>query len=232
VTTGLPPRVTLFGHWICPYSVRVSFALAERRIRHDVVEVPPSAVRPEGFVVPTEFAEHSPKGEIPLVRLGDAYRADSLPILEWLEECVPGRPLLPRDDRGRARVRERTEWIDAHVFPPMIGIYYGTRADRIARASEGLEAALGTLGGWLDEGPWLAGDAPTLVEAAVVPVWVRLGALARLGFTGLVDPRVAAHVERCRGLQGWAQVAWTAAQADELVGRFERLRARSTGDGG
>jgi len=230
--TNPPPPVTLFGHWICPYSVRVSFALAERRIAHDVVEVPPTSVRPADFVVPTEFIEHSPKGEIPLVRVGDDYRADSLPILEWLEERVPGRPLLPADATGRARVRERTAWIDAHVFPPMVGIYYGTRADRIARSSEALEAALETLGTWLDEGPWLAGDTPTLVEAAVVPVWVRLEALTRLGFTGTVDPRVGAHRERCRGLAGWAHVAWTAAQTDELVGRFEHHRAMASGEPG
>jgi glutathione S-transferase len=216
----------LFGHWICPYSVRVSFALAERRIAHDVVEVPPTAVRPKRFVVPPEFVEYSPKREIPMVRVGDEYRADSLSILEWLETCVPGRPLLPADEDGRARVRERTAWVDGNVFGPMIGIYYGTRPDRIARASDALESALGELGAWLDRGPWLAGERPSLVEAAVVPVWVRLEALARLGFTGRVDERVAAHVDRCRGLEGWDPVAWSDDQTDELVGRFERHRAK------
>jgi glutathione S-transferase len=228
--TATPPRVTLFGHWICPYSVRVSFALAERRIAHDVVEVPPTAVRPKGFVVPRQFVDHSPKGEIPMVRVGDTYRADSLPILEWLETCVSGRPLLPADDDRRARVRERVAWIDAHVFGPMIGIYYGTRTDRIARASDALEAALGEMGDWLDAGPWLAGETPTLAEAAAVPVWVRLEALARLGFTGRVDERVATHVDRCRDLEGWAHVAWSDAQTDELVGRSEHHRAIVRGD--
>ena len=44
--------VTLFGHWICPFSVRVEFALAQRGIEYTVVDVPPRAVRPKGFVVP------------------------------------------------------------------------------------------------------------------------------------------------------------------------------------
>jgi len=226
------PPVTLFGHWICPYSVRVSFALAERRIAHDVVEVPPTAARPKDFVVPSEFVEHSPKGEIPMVRVGDAYRADSLPILEWLEECVPGRPLLPVDDAGRALVRERTAWIEANVFGPMIGVYYGTRPDRIARASDALVDALGAMGDWLDDGAWLAGGAPSLAEAAAVPVWVRLDGLVRLGFNGRVDDRVAAHVDRCRGLEGWTHVAWSDAQTDEFVWRFERHRANARGDTG
>ncbi len=231
-SAGTVPRVTLYGHWICPYSVRVSFALAERRIAHDLVDVPPTAVRPRGFVVPPEFVAHSPRGEIPMVRIGDDYRADSLPILEWLEESVPGRPLLPVGDAARARVRRRMAWIDTRVFTPMVGVYYGTDADRIARAGEELAAALCEMGEWLDGADWLAGDGPTLAEATVVPVYVRLPALARLGFAGPVDARVAAHVERCAGLEGWAHVAWTAAQTDELVGRFERYRARARPDGG
>ena len=222
-----PPEVTLFGHWICPYSVRVSFALAQRRIAHDVVEVPPSAVRPAGYVVPPEFVAHSPEGEIPLVRVDDTYRADSLPILEWLEACIPERPLLPHDEAGRALVRARTSWIDDRVFAPMIGIYYGTRDDRIAAASDALAAALGELGVWLDGDRWLAGSAPSLAEATVVPLYVRLGALARLGFTGPVDRRVARHVDRCADLEGWADVAWTDDQTDELVGRFRRHRERA-----
>ncbi len=224
-TPDTPPPVTLFGHWICPYSVRVSFALAERRIAHEVVVVPPTAVRPPGFVVPPEFVEHSPRGEIPMLRVGDAYRADSLPILDWLEEQFDERPLLPADAAGRSRVRERTAWIDSHVFTPMIGVYYGTDVERIARASDALAAALGEMGAWVEDDPWLAGGAPSLAEAAAVPVYVRLGALARLGFTGALDRRVAGHLDRCRGLEGWAHVAWTDDQNDELVGRFRRYRA-------
>jgi glutathione S-transferase len=222
-----PPRVTLYGHWICPYSVRVSFALAQRRIPHDVVDVPPSAVRPAGYVVPPAFVAHSPKAEIPMVRVGEAFRADSLPVLEWLEACVPDRPLLPADRVGRDLVRSRMAWIDATVFPAMIGVYYGTRDDRIARASDALTDALAALGDRLDGDGWLAGDAPSLAEATVVPVYVRLDALRRLGFTGALDPRVERHVARCGDLEGWAHVAWDGGQVDELVGRFERHRARA-----
>ena len=224
---GTDSDVTLFGNWICPYSVRVSFALAERGIVHDVIDVPPTAARPRGFVVPPEFVEHSPKGEIPMVRIGSEYRADSLPILEWLEDGVAARSLLPADDGGRALVRARMTWIDAHVFPPMIEVYYGTREDRIATSAAALSAALAEMGEWLDDAPWLAGDAPSLAEATVVPVYVRLAALARLGFTGPVDTRVLAHVERCSELVGWDAVAWSDQQSDELVDRFSRHRAKA-----
>jgi glutathione S-transferase len=81
--------VVLFGHWICPFSVRVEFALAQKEIAYSLVNVPPRAVRPKGFVVPEEFIAHSPKLEVPMVRVGETYLADSIPILQWLEELFP-----------------------------------------------------------------------------------------------------------------------------------------------
>ena len=220
------PGVTLYGHWICPYSVRVSFALAERAIAHRVVDVPPTAVRPPGFVVPTEFVEDSPRGEIPMIRVGDTFLADSLPILEWLEERFGDRPLLPAGPGDRALVRERMAWIDARVFAPMVGVYYGTDEERIAASAAELGQALDAMSGWLSAGGWLAGDAPTLAEATVIPLYVRLGALSRLGFDGPLPPPVSDHLDRCTSLAGWESVAWSQEQTDELVARIGRHRAR------
>jgi glutathione S-transferase len=218
------PPVTLFGHWICPYSVRVSFALAERGIVHDLVEVPPTAVRSPGFVVPPEFVDHSPLGEIPMVRVAGEYRADSIPILDWLEERIDGRHLRPEDPVARASVRQRMLWIDTHVFPPMVGVYYGARPEGIARSAAALADALTQLGDRIDTGGWLVGDGPTLAEAVVVPLYVRLAALARLGFDHQVDDRVVAHMARCATTDGWAAVAWSDAQTDQLVERCARHR--------
>jgi glutathione S-transferase len=223
---GAVDHVTLFGHWICPSSVRVSFALAERGITHDLVDVPPTAARPPGYVVPPEFVEHSPRGEIPLVRIGSEYRADSLPILEWLEERIDGRSLLPSDPGERTRVFDAMAWIDARVFPPMIGVYYGTHAERIAASAADLADALVALGDRLGDGRWLVGEGPTLAEATVEPLYVRLDGLVRLGFDRPLDPRVAAHRARVAQLDGGRAVAWSTAQTDEFVGRCEAFRAR------
>lgn len=225
-TDDRDPRVTLFGHWICPYSVRVSFALSERGIGHHVVDVPPTAARPRGYVVPEEFTANSPLGEIPLVRIGDQYRADSLPILEWLEDRVDAPPLLPSGSAARDDVRSAMAWVDAEVFGPMIGVYYGTRPDRVADASRRLAAALAELGRRLGDGGWLAGGAPSLAEAAVVPCYVRLEGLRRLGFDDPVDPATADHAGRTLALAGGRAVAWSNEQTDEFVGRFEAYRAR------
>lgn len=218
--------VTLFGHWICPFSVRVEFALAQRGVPYTVVEVPPSAVRPRGFVVPAEFLTNSPRREIPLVRVGNDYLADSIPILEWLETRFSQNPLLPAEHELAGEVRAEMRWIDEHLYRPMIGVYYGTDADRIARASELFGRNLAICAERWSPGEWIAGDGPTLAEALMVAIYVRLDGLARLGLTAVIPEWVRAHMTRCENLPGWPSAHWSAAQTDEFVGRFEKYRER------
>lgn len=167
-TAASPASVSLYGHWICPFATRVAFALAERGIEHDLVDVPPSAVRPNGFVLPPEFVEHSPRLEIPMVRVDDEFLADSIPILEWLEVRLDQKPLLPAGAEAKTLVRERMAWLDLELFRAMVGVYYGTDPDRIDGSALALRDALTEMDGWLAETTWLAGDRPTLAEAVLV----------------------------------------------------------------
>lgn len=217
-----PAPVALFGHWICPFSVRVEYALAQRGIAYEVIDVPPTAVRPRGFVVPDEFVQHSPRLEVPMVRIGNRYLADSIPILLWLEDEFTQHPLLPSEHAGD--VRARVEWIDRHVYRPMVGVYYGTDPTRIAAAGDALGAALEQVAEWVADG-WCVGSQPSLCEALLVPLYVRLEGLRRLGFTAPVPAAVFDHIERCRDTTGWQAVEWSDAQIDEFVGRFEKYRA-------
>jgi glutathione S-transferase len=219
--------VALYGHWICPFATRVEFALHQRGIDHELIDLPPSAVRGPDFVLPDEFVEHSPHLEIPMVRVGGDYLADSIPVLEWLEERVDPTPLLPSDETDRQLVRERMAWVDRHAFRPMIGVYYGTEPDHITRASEALTEALAEMGRWTVDTGWLAGPEPTLTEAVAMPIHVRMDGLRRLGFDGELSDDWQAHAERCRQLPGWAGVAWSPDQTDEFVARFEAFRRKA-----
>ena len=221
--------VALYGHWICPFATRVRFALHQRGIPHELVDLPPSAVRGRGFELPPEFVEHSPRLEIPMVRIGDRYMADSIPILEWLETEITDRPLLPADEDARSLVRERMGWIDRHAFRPMVGVYYGTDPERIARAGEQLAEALAEMGRWTERTGWLAGTDPSLAEAVAMPIHVRIDGLRRLGFTAGTPSAFAQHGERCRSLAGWPAVAWSSGQTDEFVDRFTVYRQRRRG---
>lgn len=218
------PTVTLFGHWICPFSVRVEFALAQRGIEYTVVDVPPRAVRPKGFVVPEEFIAHSPKLEVPMVKIDGEYLADSIPILEWLEKKFSDSSLLPADDAGQAVVGERVEWMNKYVYRPMIGVYYGTDPALIQESSVAFMKAMETLDQWLQNSPWLAGDAPTLAEAIMAGAYTRLDGLRQLGLTGELPASVQQHLERCTQLAGWEKVEWSTEQTSDFVGRFLKFR--------
>ena len=216
--------VTLFGHWICPFSVRVEFALAQRGIEYTVVDVPPRAVRPKGFVVPEEFIAHSPKLEVPMVKIDGEYLADSIPILEWLEEKFTDTSLLPTNDVGQAIVRERVEWLNKYVYRPMIGVYYGTDPALIQESSVAFMKAMETVNQWLQTSPWLAGGTPTLAEAIMAGVYTRLDGLRQLGLTGELPASVQQHLERCTQLVGWQKVEWSVDQTTDFVGRFLKFR--------
>jgi glutathione S-transferase len=94
-------------------------------------------------------------------------------------------------------------WIDERIFRPMIGVYYGIEPERIDHASDALEAALEEMGDSLSPSGWLVGEAPTLAEAVLVPLYVRLDGLRRLGFTGDLTTAVETHRLRMWELSGW-----------------------------
>ena len=224
-------QVTLFGHWICPYSIRVQFALGQRDISYSMVDVPPRAVRPKDFVVPTEFIENSPKLEVPMVKFGAEYLADSIPILEWLEELVPLNSLLPTQGEDRHLVRQRVQWLDKYLYRPMIGVYYGTDTVKIAIASDAVGNALVEVATWLHDSQWLAGEAPTIAEAIMVGFYTRITGLQQLGLTAPIPTEVAAHWKRCTQLQGWSHVEWSEEQTVEFVGRFKKYREIQSAQG-
>ncbi len=219
--------VVLYGHWICPYVVRVQFALAQRSIEYDFVEVPPTAVRPKQFVMPEEFLAHSPKREVPMLRIGNAFLADSIPILEWMEREFAEFPMLPPSAEAAARVRERVQWLDQHLYRPMIGIYYGTDEARIQSASVRFGEALGEVARWLSETRWLGGNGVTLAEAIMAAIYVRVDGLRSLGLNAALPAVVEDHHRRCTALPGWRAVAWSESQTREFVKRFTEYRARS-----
>jgi glutathione S-transferase len=159
-----------------------------------------------------------------MVKIDGEYLADSIPILEWLEEKFSDSSLLPIDGAGQVVVRERVEWMNKYVYRPMIGVYYGTDAALIQESSMAFMKAMETVDQWLQVSPWLAGETPTLAEAIMAGVYTRLDGLRQLGLTGELPASVQQHLARCTQLVGWERVQWTAEQTSDFVGRFLKYR--------
>jgi glutathione S-transferase len=205
-------EVVLYGHWICPYSVRVEFDLVRLGRGYRLVEVPPSGVRPPSFVLPEEFVAHSPLLEIPMIHDADGYLADSLPILEHLD------PSATEEARRMAR------WVDALAFPPMVGVYYARSDEEAGVAALALSAAMDELARVLAPTGWLSGEGPSMAEAALVPLYVRLDGLRRLGFAEALPDVVERHAAACLALEAGCAVTWSPAQTDEFVARLSERR--------
>jgi glutathione S-transferase len=159
-----------------------------------------------------------------MVKIDGEYLADSIPILEWLEEKFTDSSLLPSDDAAQALVRERVEWLNKYVYRPMIGVYYGTDAALIQESSVAFMKAMETVDQWLQSSQWLAGDTPTLAEAIMAGVYTRLDGLRQLGLAGELPASVQQHLERCSELTGWRKVEWSTEQTSDFVGRFLKYR--------
>ncbi|MCR9261959.1 MAG: glutathione S-transferase family protein [Pseudomonadaceae bacterium] len=102
--------VTVYDHPLSPYGQKVKIALLEKGV--DFQAVMPDAIG-SGRTV-GEFADASPRGEVPALIDGDVAVFDSTIILEYIEDRWPEPSLLPADPAQRARLRMLEDVMDTH----------------------------------------------------------------------------------------------------------------------
>ena len=142
----------------CPYAARVRIVLAEKGIEVDVVEIDLSD-RPDWLY------EKNPAGRVPVIEEDDRPLAESVVIMEFLEERYPEPALLPPDPADRAAVRLLIFRDDELTDP-----YYALRRGEEG-AAEQLDAALARLNVQLSERDFLSGAEFGLADIAFVP-WI------------------------------------------------------------
>jgi maleylacetoacetate isomerase/maleylpyruvate isomerase len=163
----------LYGFWRSLATYRVRTALALKGIR--APEVPIDLL--QGAQHRDEYKAINPQSVVPALVIDDgAPLFQSMAILEYLEETHPHPPLLPRDPRGRARVRGLSLIIacDAHpLIVPRIRNFleHDMHLDEAARnrwlqhwtllALETLEAHLANEP---ETGRYCHGDVPTMAD--------------------------------------------------------------------
>lgn len=111
-------KYTLYNYWRSSSSWRVRIALEHKRLAYTYVGVPLL----EGAQRRDDYAAMNPMRQVPTLVVTDDggaqhELAQSLAIIEYLDETHPTPPLLPRDPIARARVRQLAEIVNSGIQP-------------------------------------------------------------------------------------------------------------------
>ena len=86
-------------------------------------------VLPKGEQHDPAFLARNPLGRVPVLELDDGeFVAESLPILEYLEELHPGPSMIGRTPLERLRIRSLERMIDTSILLPVGRLVHSTRS--------------------------------------------------------------------------------------------------------
>jgi maleylacetoacetate isomerase len=188
---------TLYQFWRSSASWRVRWALLIKGIPFTSVPVDLGT----GEQLGEEHRARNPMGHVPALFIDGRTLAESVAILEYLEETRPSSPLYPKDHGARARVRQVVELVNSGIQPlqnPAVTKRHSAdAAEQKAfgryfneRGLGACEALLGTIAGEIPgEGGFAVGGALTAADLCLVP---QLSAARRFGVDVAAYPRLLA----------------------------------------
>lgn len=102
-------KITLYGYSPSPFVQKVAAFLYFKDLPFEFVPVNPLAA--------SETIGFTGGARVPVLAIDDEWRLDSTPIGMWLDERFPETPLLPENQRQRARILSIDHWLNEMFFP-------------------------------------------------------------------------------------------------------------------
>ncbi|XP_068948395.1 maleylacetoacetate isomerase isoform X1 [Petaurus breviceps papuanus] len=113
---AVPEKPILYSYFRSSCSWRVRIALALKGIDYDIIPI--NLIKDGGQQFTREFQTLSPMNQVPVLKIDDVTLAQSLAIIEYLEETRPTPiRLLPQDPKKRASVRMISDIIASGIQP-------------------------------------------------------------------------------------------------------------------
>jgi len=190
----------LYGALASLYVARVVLAAKAKG-----VELAPQM--PPGGMKSPEHLAMNPLGKIPALDDDGKCIVESEVIVEYLNETLPGRNLLPGDAPARAQARLLSRLLDLYVTSQTGGLFRNmnpaTRNQaEVDAAKEALKKGLGAIEHFLSkDGPYAAGKDITVADCALFPAFLMLDMiLPPFGYASSTDgfPKLTAwkaHLE-------------------------------------
>jgi len=170
--------VRLYTYFRSSAAFRVRIALNLKGIAYE----PQFVHLPKGVHREADYAKVNPQALVPTLVTDDGFRlAQSLAIIEFLEELQPKPALLPGDPKGRARVRSLSDLVACEIHPlnNLRTLQYLKRAlgqsDEQVNSwyrhwiADGLGKLEAMLSGTERTGRFCHGEAPTMADCCLVP---------------------------------------------------------------
>ncbi len=169
--------VRLYSYWRSSAAYRVRIALNLKDIDYELVAVNLA----EGEHKADVYRETNPQGLVPFLEDGSVSIAQSMAILEYLEEAYSQRPLLPHGNPQRQQVRALCNLIacDVHPLNNLRVLKYLSgdldASDQQRKAwythwiHQAFDAVETELESHADDGPYCFGSDVTLADCVLVP---------------------------------------------------------------
>ncbi len=194
----------LYGYWrsSATYRVRIALGLKDLAYDYEPINLLKDEQKSERYRV------LSPQGLVPVLITDDgAALTQSMAIIEYLEERYPETPLLPEDERARARARAIAATIACEAQP-----FINLRIQKYLREKLHLDDAM--MAEWLNlwaggamasveqmiaghEGRFCVGNEPSIADAFLIP---QVYAARRFEIDLSAMPRINAVADACARL--------------------------------
>ena len=173
----------LISFKVCPFVQRSAIILCEKNIAYKTTYV-------DLKNLPDWFAEISPLGKVPVLKVDDTVVFESAVIAEYLDECYTPS-LHPKALLEKAKHRSWTEFASV-ITMTMFAMLRAEDEKEFDGLKEKLAEQFNQVEKAIDaDGPYFAGNHFSLVDAAYAPIFLRLQLAEQLHKFNLFSERVA-----------------------------------------
>lgn len=205
--------IRLYDYWRSSAAYRVRIALNLKGAAYE--PVPINILPGQDEQLSETYRMVNPQMRVPAIEVDGRIAGQSMAIIEWIDEALPGPALLPADLWQRLQARAFADIIACDIHPlnnlsPLAVLRRDFGADEAAIKRWYQDwivrgfAALETMAADLGAGPFLFGDTPGLAEIALVP---QLANARRFETDLTAFPRLVALGEACGALDAFQRAA-------------------------